>query len=45
MQSSIRTGDEIILLINPLVIKGESNSYDLNEKNKFENAKEFRIGD
>mgnify|MGYP001480957010 FL=1 len=45
MQSSIRTGDEIILLINPLMIKGESNSYDLNEKNKFKNTKEFKIGD
>ena len=45
MQSSIRSEDEIILLINPLMIKGESNNYDLNEKNKFKSNKEFKIED
>ena len=39
MQSEVTTEDEIILLINPLIINGGTDSYDLNERNKFKETK------
>ena len=40
MQSkNIISEDNIILLINPLMIKGEATNYDLNEVNKFKENK------
>jgi len=35
MQNRTNSKDEIILLINPITIKGENDTYELNEKNKF----------
>jgi len=35
MQNRTSNKDEIILLINPITIKGENDTYELNEKNKF----------
>ena len=44
MQSkNIISEDNIILLINPLMIKGEATNYDLNEVNKFKENKPLSL--
>jgi len=35
MQNRTNNKDEIILLINPITIKGENDTYEKNERNKF----------
>ena len=39
MQNKNTTEDKIILLVNPLVIEGETNSYNLNNDNDFKKIK------
>jgi translation initiation factor IF-2 len=45
MQSNNATDEKVILLINPLVIEGDKNSYSLNDTNSFKEVKplEFTI--
>jgi len=45
MQSNNATDEKVILLINPLVIEGDKNSYSLNDTNGFKEIKplEFTI--
>ena len=44
MKTKHQNSEDIILLINPLVIKGGTTVYDLNGRNKFEDASNLAFG-